>query len=267
MSGVHDLAALLPVLEPLAILTLLTMARAGGLLLALPHSSSTAVPGQIRAILVVALSLSMVGLAAPSAAARFDLLGLVVALVGEIIIGLALGFVVHLALAGVRMAGEIIGVEIGLSFSAVADPANPGASTATASLLGHLGMQLFFALGIDRTLVAGLAHSMRRVPLGGGRIGGATVATLTEQASGALAVALHLALPILATGLAVKLALAVLARFVPRLQIFALAFGITLACGLVALQQALPGLAEAVAGHLRASVVVFDRTIATIETL
>ena len=138
------------------------------------------------------------------------------------------------------------------------------ASTATASLLGHLGMQLFFALGIDRALVGGLAHSMRSVPLGSGAIGGATVASLTEQSSNALAVALHLALPVLATGLAVKLALAVLARFVPKLQIFGLAFAITLTAGLLALQQALPGLGQAVAGHLWAAVSAFDRTVATI---
>lgn len=260
-----DLAALLPVLEPFAILAMLTMARAGGLLLALPAGSSTAVPVQVRAIVLVALSLSMIGIAAPPAIAYGDIVSLVVAIVLEVVVGLALGFVVHLAFAGFRMGGELIGVEIGLSFSAVADPANPGASTATASLLGHLGIQLFFALGIDRVLLVGLAHSLRKVPLGGGRVGGATVAALTEQASGAFMVALHLALPILATGLAVKLALAVLARFVPKLQIFGLAFGITLAGGLAAVHQALPGLGEAVIGHLRDAVVAFDRTIASLD--
>lgn len=259
-----DLAVLLPLLEPLAIMAMLALARAGGLLLALPHTSSTAVPGPVRAILVVALSLSLAGVAAPPVLPRLDVLGLVLAVAGEVIVGLALGFVVHLALAGVRMAGELIGVEIGLSFSAVADPANPGTSTATASLLGHLGMQLLFALGIDRVLIGGLAHSMRRVPLGTGSIGGDTVATLTEQASGALDVALHLALPVLATGLAVKLAIAVLARFVPRLQIFGLAFAITLATGLVALHQALPSLGQAVSGHLWDAIAAFDRTLATI---
>lgn len=261
-----DLAALLPVLEPLAIMAMLTMARAGGLLLALPHAASPAIPAQVRAVLVVAVSLSLMGVAAPPTFARLDVIALVVAMTGELVVGLALGFVVHLALAGVRMAGELIGVEIGLSFSAVADPANPGASTATASLLGHLGVQLFFALGIDRAMLVGLAHSMREVPLGAASLSGDTVATLTEQASGALMVALHLALPVLATGLAVKLGLAVLARFVPRLQIFGLAFAITLAVGLAALHQALPGLGEATAGHLRDTLVAFDRAIATLAS-
>jgi flagellar biosynthetic protein FliR len=209
----------------------------------------------------------MMGIAGAPAIEHGDIISLVIAIIGEVIIGLALGFVVHLALAGFRMGGELIGVEIGLSFSAVADPANPGASTATASLLGHLGIQLFFALGFDRVMLVGLAHSMRQVPLAGGRVGGATVATLTEQASGAFLVALHLALPILATGLAVKLALAVLARFVPKLQVFGLAFAITLAGGLAAVQQALPGLGEAVIGHLRDAIVAFDRTIASLDRL
>ena len=76
-----DLAALLPVLEPFAILAMLTMARAGGLLLALPAGASTAVPGQVRAIVLVALSLSMIGIAAPPAIAYGDIVSLVVAIV------------------------------------------------------------------------------------------------------------------------------------------------------------------------------------------
>jgi flagellar biosynthetic protein FliR len=261
-----DTAALLAVLEPLAIMAMLALARAGGLIVALPHAASPAVPRQVRALLILALTLSLVGVATPPSLPRLDIIGLVLLMMGEVLVGLALGFVVQLALAGIRMAGELIGVEIGLSFSAVADPANPGASTATASLLGHLGVQLFFALGIDRALIGGLAHSMRMIPLGTGRLGGDTVATLSDQAGGALEVALHLALPVLATGLAVKLALAVLARFVPKLQVFGLAFAITLAAGLVALHRALPSLGEAVARHLWDAVAAFDRVIATLAS-
>jgi flagellar biosynthetic protein FliR len=259
-----DLAGILPLLEPFIVTGVLAIARTGGLLLALPHTSSAAVPMRIRATVMVALSLSMIGLAGSPVLALPGLVGIIVAVLGEVVVGLALGFVVHLALAGIRMAGELIGVEIGLSFSAVADPANPGASTATAALLGHMGMQLFFALGLDRMLVMGLARSVQRIPLGSATVSGATVAELTAQSSSAFVVALHLALPVLAASLAVKLALAVLARFVPRLQVFSLAFAITLATGLVALQQSLPGLGRAMAAQIGDMVLAFDRTIASL---
>lgn len=259
-----ELASTLPLLEPFMVSAVLVLARTGGLLLALPHTSSAAVPMKVRATVMVALSLSMIGLAGPPAIAMPGLVGLIVAVGGEVVVGLALGFVVHLALAGIRMAGEIIGVEIGLSFSAVADPANPGASTATAALLGHMGMQLFFALGVDRMLMLGLARSIQRIPLGSASVTGATVAELTAQSSSAFSVALHLAIPVLAASLTVKLALAVLARFVPRLQVFSLAFVISLAAGLLALQQALPGLGQAISAQMGDIVMSFDRTIASL---
>jgi flagellar biosynthesis protein FliR len=259
-----ELAALLPLLEPLAVIAMLAMARAGGLLLALPTLASSTVPRTVRAIIVISVSLSLVGIAAPPTLAVLDVFTLVIAMFGEILIGLALGFVVHIVLGGIRMAGEIIGVEIGLSFSAVADPANPGTSTAPASLLGHIGIQLLFALGIDRALIWGLARSMQRLPLGAGSLGGETVEVLANQTGEAFENSLHLALPVMAAVLVVKLALAVLARFVPKLQIFSLAFAIVLAVGLNALHQALPGMANAIAGRLWAIVPMFDRVLASL---
>lgn len=258
-----DVAALLPLLEPLAALAMLAMARTGGLLLALPSMASGAMPRQVKAIVVIAVSLSLMGTAAPPSLAALDVFTLVTALVGELIVGLVLGFVVHIVLGGIRMAGEIIGVEIGLSFSAIADPMNPGVSTPTAALLGHLGVQMLFALGLDRALVYGLGKSVQRLPLGAGALSGDTVSVLSQQTGDAFASSLHFALPVMAAVLAVKLAIAVLARFVPRLQIFSLAFGIVLAIGLHALHRALPGLGQAISTRLWGMLAMLDQLLAT----
>ncbi|MBX7079758.1 MAG: flagellar biosynthetic protein FliR [Nannocystaceae bacterium] len=260
-----ELASLLPLLEPWVVLVLLAMARAGGLLAALPSTSGKAVPRMVQVLVAVGLSIALVGIAAPPVLPGADPVSLAIAIAGEVGVGYVLGFVVQVTLAGVRIAGEIIGVEIGLSFSAVADPMNPGASTSTASLLGHLGIQLLFALQLDRALLYGLGHSVRAVPLGGSHFDGDTVAAVSEQFGDALVGALHLALPVLATVLTVKLALAVLARFVPRLQIFALAFGIALIAGLNALQASLPQLAHSVALQLQLVLVRLDRVIETLQ--
>lgn len=245
-----ELAPLLSILEPFAVLVLLAMARAGGLLFALPQFSSAAVPRMAKAIALVAISLSIVGGAGAPVLPSAHPLAIGAAVVVEVIIGAAMGFVVHLLLATARIAGEILGVEMGLSFSAVADPTNPGTSTATAALLGHLSLQLFFAMRLDHVVIGALAHSTRRVPLGAAVITDEAVLGLTKLGGDMLMTALRWSLPVLAVLLAVKLAIAVLARFVPRLQIFSLAFGITLLVGLWALAQALPGLANAMSGRL-----------------
>jgi flagellar biosynthetic protein FliR len=245
-----DAAALLSALEPFAVMVLLAMARAGGLLFALPQFSTNSVPRMVKAIALVAISISLVFGAAPPVLASAHPLAIGVAMVVEIVIGAAMGFVVTLLLAAARIAGEILGVEMGLSFSAVADPTQPGTSTAAAAIMSHLALQLFFALRLDHVVVAALAHSVREVPLGAATLGRSAVLGLAQLGSDMLVTALRWSLPVLAVLLAVKLAIAVLARFVPRLQIFSLAFGITLVVGLWALAQALPGLATAMRGRL-----------------
>jgi flagellar biosynthetic protein FliR len=124
-----ELATLLRVLEPMVVVVLLAMARAGGLLLALPQFSGKAVPGTVRAIALVAISIAVAGSAAPPQLTSAHPLAIAVAMILEVVVGAALGFVVHLLLAAGRIAGEILGVEMGLSFSAVADPTHPGTST------------------------------------------------------------------------------------------------------------------------------------------
>ncbi|MBK6916439.1 MAG: flagellar biosynthetic protein FliR [Deltaproteobacteria bacterium] len=260
-----DLVPLLPLLEPFVVLVVLAMARAGGLLMALPHTSNKAVPRMVKVVTVVGLSIALAGISGPPALGRLDVWTLAFAIVGELVVGLALGFVVQISLSAVRIAGEVIGVEIGLSFSAVADPMNPGASTSTASLLGHLGVQLVFALGLDRMLLRGLGYSVRAVPLGHGQLHGGSVELMSTQFGTALQVAIHLAMPVMAAVLAVKLALAVLARFVPKLQVFALAFGVALIVGLQALRAAMPSLAQAIAAHLGQVLELFDAMIMSLR--
>lgn len=263
MPGLDALVPLLPVLEPLALMAMLAIARTTGLMLALPHTASPAVPKRVKAMVILSLSLAMIGLGQPIQLERMHPIAIAVAMVGEIVLGLALGFVVQIVLACARIAGEIIGVEIGLSFSAIADPSSPGTSTATSALLGHLTVQLLFALELDRAFIVGLAHSVKRVPYGTASLNATTVAELSDAVGATFLAALQLAMPVLATVLAVKLALAVLARFVPRLQIFSLAFAITLAVGLNAFSAALGGLAASITGHLRDAIVRMDRVLET----
>ena len=88
---------------------------------------------------------------------------------------------------------------------------------------------------------------------------------MSTQFGTALQVAIHLAMPVMAAVLAVKLALAVLARFVPKLQVFALAFGVALIVGLQALRAAMPSLAQAIAAHLGQVLELFDAMIMSLR--
>jgi flagellar biosynthetic protein FliR len=246
-----DLASLAPVLLPLATAVVFAIGRAAGLVLGLPHTTGHGVPRSVQAMVVLALAVGMVGarpggFVTPGSVAE---LGVGVAL--EFLFGLTLGFLVQLSLAAARIAGELVGIEMGLSFAAVADPLASGQTTALSALFMQLGIQLFLALGLDRVAIAALVHSIDANPLGAARIRPGTLAHVIGLADGIVGAAFGFALPLVGALLCLKLAMAMLARVAPKLQIFTLAFGLSIGVGLLLLDAVLPSIAAAIAAHLR----------------
>ncbi len=253
MEGADAIARLLPDLDTWMLALVVAVARAGGFLLALPHATGTLVPKTARVAVAFTLALALV-LGQPGQTLLLAAQGpvtIALATAGEFLLGLAMGAVIHLSLATVRLAGAVVGVEMGLSFAAVADPTSPGQATAVGALFAQIGIQLFLALGLDHVAIRALAHSTARVPLGQGwpRLGDLLdLATLTSRMfEGALA----LALPLMACLFALKIAMAMLARVAPRLQIFTLAFALSILTGLLVLDAALGGILVATAGRLQ----------------
>jgi flagellar biosynthetic protein FliR len=250
MDPMRELAGLWPLLAPWATALGYAAARVGGLMLSLPLGSSAAVPKTVRAVVVLALALGLSTPHATSTAPPPGVLVLITTLVTELVYGLALGFVVRLALDAIRIAGEIAGIEMGLSFAAVADPSSQGQSTAGSTLFAQLGIQLFFALNLDHTLVRGLARGLGPHPLGEPGMTADLAQAIVAHGEVIFDTALALALPIMAALLSLKIGMAMLARVAPKLQIFTLAFALSSAVGLVILQLAIPSIGVAAAAWL-----------------
>jgi len=254
MDGVLDnLGPLLPALTPWAYLLALALARVAGIMLALPQLIGNKVPGQVKATVAVAVSVSLVFVGTPPVAIMTSPkpeLALIVAAFGDFCFGLALGFFVHLGLAAVRFAGEMIGMEMGLSFAAVVDPTSQENSTPISQLLGQIAVQMFLVLGLDREVIRALAASVRVHPLGEASVDAQLALSLTGLGDGMFRVGVQLALPIVGTVFALKLAMALLARVTPKIQIFTLSFTLSILLGLFALATAFPSLEVAISAHL-----------------
>ncbi len=254
MDGLLEyLGPLLPALTPWAYALALALARVAGIMLALPQLIGNKVPAQIKATVAVAIASSLVFIGSPPVqivTAPRPELALVVAALGEFCFGLALGFFVHLGLAAVRFAGEMIGMEMGLSFAAVVDPTSQENSTPISQLLGQIGVQMFLVLGLDRDVIRALALSVKQRPLGQASLDGAMAFDLTGLGDGLFRLGVQLAIPIVGTVFALKLAMAMLARVTPKIQIFTLSFTLSILLGLLALGAAFPSLAAAIAEHL-----------------
>jgi flagellar biosynthetic protein FliR len=165
-------------------------------------------------------------------------------ILNEVGIGLATGFAMRLVFATVQQAGEIIGLQMGLSFASFFDRAAGGQTMVLSRFLNLIAMLLFLALDGHLLMLGTLVDSFNGLPIGGNP-GGTPL-----SAGGAMAVAraggmvfssgLLLALPMIAALLTLNLAMGILNRASPQLSIFAVGFPVTLSGGLLVLMLVMP---------------------------
>ncbi len=175
---------------------------------------------------------------------RLHWLGYAVALGREALLGAVLGFAFGLFLVPVRIAGEYIGQEMGLTLGSLSDPTSESSSTAVTQILEMLGILLFLGLDGHHIFLAALHSTFLRWPVGGA-LPGLPVAHLVYGAAAAQEWGLLLAAPVGVCLFLTTVVLALMARVAPQLNIFSVGFALRLGVGLAALLLLLPELGGA----------------------
>lgn len=161
-------------------------------------------------------------------------------LIQQILIGVALGFTMQLAFAVVKMAGEVIGLQMGLSFATFFDPASRLNMPVLARFLDMLAMLLFLSFNGHLWLISMLADSFHTLPVSGDALNTHAFLSLT-QASGVIFIqGIMLALPLITLLLTLNMALGLLNRLTPQLSVFAIGFPVTLSIGILTLGLMMP---------------------------
>lgn len=207
---------------------------------AAPVLSLRAVPARAR----IGLSLLLAAAIVPSVAAPVQVDLLSSAALGfvaqEVAVGLSIGFAARLVFAAFDLAGEVIGLQMGLSFAGFFDPSTGGQGTAVGSFLNTTATLMFVALNGPLLLIAATLRSFATLPVG--QVPFEFVRRFDPVALGAevFALGLLIALPFLAMILFVNLLLGVMSRIAPQLSLFSIGFPITIGMGLVLLVLGLP---------------------------
>lgn len=161
---------------------------------------------------------------------------LIVNSITEIAIGVALGFVFRVAFSAAEMASQIAGQSIGLGMAAEFDPHTESQESALGRVIVMLSMLVAFAVGAHRVALSAVFGSFEALPIGSADVHvGNAAPMLLDLAGRALAHGVHLALPVIVVTLGVQMALALVARAAPSLQIFNVGFGVLVAAGLCTL--------------------------------
>ncbi|WP_130835326.1 flagellar biosynthetic protein FliR [[Erwinia] mediterraneensis] len=164
-------------------------------------------------------------------------------LIQQIMIGTALGLTMQFAFAAVRTAGEVIGLQMGLSFATFFDPGSRLNMPVLARFLDMLTMLLFLSFDGHLWLISLLADSFHTMPIGGAPLNANAFMALVKAAGLIFLNGMMLALPLIILLLTLNLVLGLLNRVSPQLSVFAIGFPITLSVGILSIGLMMPLLA------------------------
>ncbi|MDP1659688.1 MAG: flagellar biosynthetic protein FliR [Methylotenera sp.] len=217
------------------------LTRILGVIAIAPIFSHSSIPKRVKLGLGIMLTLIIVPTLPPLPQFEiFSFQGLLV-LVQQLIIGLAIGFSMRLVFAAVDLAGQLIGMSMGLGFAMFYDPQSQGQSTALNRFLVMLAMLIFLSLDGHLLLITAVANSFITMPIavGGGGIDPMKIAMWGETIFSA---GLLLALPAVTALLITNMALGILTKTAPQLNMFGIGFPLTLSIGFLILALSLPGM-------------------------
>lgn len=219
------------------------LSRILGLVAAAPLFGNAAVPVSIKVSLGVLLAM-IIAPTVPALPATdpMSMAGLLI-LAQEMLIGLAMGFSIRIVFAAVEMAGEISSLTMGLGFASFFDPQTKGRSSAISQFLTMLATLMFLTVNGHLVLLAALAESFVSLPISASPINGGGFQQLAAWGGEIFRSGVQIALPIIAALLLTNVALGILTRAAPQLNIFGIGFPVTLGVGLLVLAMVLPYLA------------------------
>lgn len=194
----------------------------------------TRVPAPARIILVLALSALLISAAAVPVTAVESLASLVLAVLSEAMIGLAFAFGFMVAYAATQIAGRVLDTQIGFGAAAILNPATQTVSPLLANLFGMLAIAVFLSLDGHLLLIKALSLSLQTMPPGS-RLAPETWPSIVAHSGVSFLFALSLAGPVMGLLSLSDLALAVLARSMPQLNVLVLGFAVKIVLGLVGL--------------------------------
>jgi flagellar biosynthetic protein FliR len=216
--------------------------RLSGFLMVAPLFGQSLVPGRVKLVFALFMTLVLAPLSPPAAFIDpFSATALLTA-AQQLLIGVALGFVVQLVFDALLFAGQVIANTMGLGFATMVDP-NRGASTVVVSqFFLILGLLLFLAVDGHLVLLSVLADSFRWLPPGPAGLTAPAFATVAAWGGKIFSAGALIALPAVVGLLLVNLALGVVSRAAPQLNLFAVGFPASMLLGFAMLMLSLPSL-------------------------
>lgn len=162
------------------------------------------------------------------------------AVLQQVGIGLAIGFTIRVVLAAVELAGEVVGFQMGLSFASFFDPTIGGQASAVARFFGQMALFMFVVMGGHLMVLMTVIQSFIAFPVDQNFLQALPQMKIYSLGTDLFAAGLWMSLPMVGMLMFANLALGIVSRVAPQMNIYAIGFPITLTVGLVGMAVTLP---------------------------
>lgn len=221
----------------------LLLVRPAMIVMATPFFGALNAPVQVRVGLTVILALLVAAASTPPA--TLPSTGLVVVILREMAIGLAIALAVRVLIAAAEFAGHFIGYQIGLSLGSLIDPQSGVRNNVLALLYGNLATIICLGLNVHHALLRALADSYQALPIGLGDLDGTLATSVARMLTLIFVLGFRIAAPVVVVLLLAELALGLMGKVAPSLNVLIAGAPIRIIAGLLVVAAslaALPGL-------------------------
>ena len=175
----------------------------------------------------------------------------------QVVLGVSIGLAVRIVFASVELAGELIGLQMGLNFAGFFDPTTNSQTSTVGRFFGNITMLLFVVLGGHLMLLQVVVASFETFPVGGNAFESINRLRLHELGAVMFRYGLWIALPIIGMLLFINIVLGIVSRVAPQMNAFAIGFPLTLSAGLLGIAFTLPMLDTPVIALMRLATSIF----------
>jgi len=231
---------------PLARLGLL-LVRPGVLIASTPVFGGTFAPPMVRAGVVILVALAL----APTVSLPDTVTGAGMAFVAmrEMLIGLALTFAIRIVVAGAEFAGHLAGFQLGFAYANLIDPQSGARNGVLSALYANMTLLVFLAINGHHQVLHALSASYAALPPSGTvGLGGDLAPLVARTLTSIFLIGIRMAMPVVLVLLVVEVALALITRVAPQLNLMVIGAPVRLLIGLFILGTTLAVVPDVVLG-------------------
>ena len=203
------------------------LTRVSGIVIVAPVFGGSDIPMQFRALFAFSLAILItpiqwnVPIQEPTTLPAFAIM-----IGGELLVGLVIGLGVNMLFTGLYTAGDLIGRIGGLSASQLFDPVSGEQVPVLGRFLQLLGIVVFACVGGLRLMIGSLIDTFEAIPPGSGNVNLTVAESMITIVSVTFSLAFRVAAPATVGILVSMIAMGVLGRTLPQLNLMSVGFGI-----------------------------------------